>query len=154
MKSIVFHGRPPGLAQDRSPAEGPAFFGLGAHLHDAARRALGRRLGLGSILRGLHAGNAAHVDRQLCLGEETQGFSKEVFFFEGILEEFGWRILQESLLGFYRDFIGIFDGFCIRSYRFRFVIFVGINFLKSRHGIHQQRFGKMICSMKIVSSFS
>lgn len=148
---------PPGLAQDRSPAEGPAFFCLGAHLHDAARRALGRRLGLGSILRGLHAGNAAHVDRQLWLGEETQGFSKEFFFLHGF-----WRNLDGGFFrGVFLDFIGIllglywdFDGFCIRSYRFRLVIFVGINFLKSWHGMHQQRFGKMICSMKIVCSFS
>lgn len=85
------------------------------------------------------------------LGEETQGFFLKSFFF-GILEEFGWRILQESLLGFLLGFYWDFDGFCIRSYRFRFVIFVGMNFLKSRHGIHQQRFGKMICSMKIVCS--
>ena len=108
MKSIVFHGRPPGLAQDRSPAEGPAFFGLGAHLHDAARRALGRRLGLGSIFRGLHAGNAAHVDRQLWLGEETQGFFLKSFFF-GM--DFGGIWMEDSsgesswiLSGLYWDF--------------------------------------------------
>jgi len=111
MKSIVFHGRPPGLAQDRSPAEGPAFFGLGAHLHDAARRALGRRLGLGSILRGLHAGNAAHVDRQLWLGEETQGFFRKRFFFwNGFWRNLDGGFFRESswiLSGFYWDFIGI-----------------------------------------------
>ena len=31
-------------------------------------------------------------------------FLKRLFFW--ILEEFGWRILQGSLLGFYRDFLG------------------------------------------------
>ena len=90
-------------------------------------------------------------------GRNPGFFSKEVFFF-GM--DFGGIWMEDSsgsLLGFYRDFIGTlleFDGFCIRSFRFRFVTFVGMNFLKSRHGIHQQRFGKMICSMKIVCSFS
>ena len=67
------------IPQDRYPAEGPAFYSLGAHLHDAPRRALGRRLGVGSILRGLHAGNAAHLDRQLYLwGKKTLGGVKTI----------------------------------------------------------------------------
>ena len=91
------------------------------------------------------------------LGKKPRVFFERGFFF-GM--DFGGIWMEDSsgsLLGFYRDFIGTlleFDGFCIRSFRFRFVTFVGMNFLKSRHGIHQQRFGKMICSMKIVCSFS
>ena len=143
--------------QDRDSAQGPAFQRLGAHLHDAARRAVGRRLGAGSLLCGLHAGDAAHLDRQLSLGESPGGVLRSfffgLFFFGGILRfceiylvqrifRVVWLDLTRILVGFQLDLILCLTGFF-------WCFFVGIGFLKSWHGIHPKRLYKLIWPTKM-----
>ena len=109
MKSIVFHGH---LAWPRTglqlkglrfSASGPTYM-MPHGVPSAGDWALDRYSAV--FMQGTQ-----HTLIDNCgLGKKPRGFLMK-FFFEWILEEFGWRILQGSLLGFYQDFIGTLLGF-------------------------------------------